>query len=264
MPEQSHRSSPEVLNRRTLERDHQRLAARVRPAIKVLDVGCGRAITAGIAHLVGPGGEVVGIERDEALLEIARRERAAPNLYFEHGDALSMEYDGVFDMATASRVLQWIAAPELAVARMATAVRQGGEVIALDYNHRDNSWEPEPPAAFARFYAGFLAWREANGWDNSMADHLEGMFGQAGLSQIEVYADDEIVERGDRDFGGASAVWGHVIESIGPRIVSAGYLSNAERAAAADQYAEFAAIRLLRQKLAMRTAIGMVSAQSDT
>jgi ubiquinone/menaquinone biosynthesis C-methylase UbiE len=80
---QAHRSDPRILGRRTLERHHRALAAILRPGLSVLDVGCGTgAITAGIARAVAPAGRVVGMDRDESLLDIARREHEAiPNAF---------------------------------------------------------------------------------------------------------------------------------------------------------------------------------------
>src|SRR4051794_2232473 len=128
----------------------------LRPGMSVLDVGCGTgAITAGIARAVGPSGRAVGVDRDEAMLEIARREHS--DVEFVQGDALDLPYDAEFDIATAARALQWIADPARAVAGMARAVKPGGIVIALDYNHDRNLWAPDPPPEFARFYAAFLA-----------------------------------------------------------------------------------------------------------
>ena len=61
MSQQSHRSSPRVLGRRTLEVDHRRLPAYLCSGASVLDVGCGtEAITAGIARQVGHFGGSVG------------------------------------------------------------------------------------------------------------------------------------------------------------------------------------------------------------
>src|SRR4051794_30712082 len=111
MSAQTHRSDPAVLNRRTLERDHAVLAGLLRPGMAVLDVGCGTgAITAGIARAVEPGGRVVGVDRDAALLDVARREHASlHNLSWENLDAVELSYDACFDIATAARALQWMA-----------------------------------------------------------------------------------------------------------------------------------------------------------
>src|SRR3954470_20006536 len=87
----THRSDPQILNRRTLEHDHRVLASMLRPGMFVLDVGCGAgAITAGIARAVAPGGCAVGVDRDESLLDAARQEH--PGIRFENADALSMEF----------------------------------------------------------------------------------------------------------------------------------------------------------------------------
>jgi SAM-dependent methyltransferase len=237
MAEQTHRSDPQVLNRRTLERDHRILAGMLRPGMSVLDVGCGTgAITAGIAEAVAPG-EVVGIDRDAGMLPPG----SLPNLRFEAQDALTMEFDRRFDIVTAARSLQWMADPAAALQRMA---RYGRVVVVLDYNHRDNAWSPGPPPEFVRFYSAFLAWREANGWDNAIADHLPGLFAQAGLTDIETHISDEIDGRG-------ADIWLHVIESIGPK-----FLTEAERAAAAEACGAYIRTRLDRQVLAMRTVTG--------
>ena len=62
MGQQSHRSDPRILNRRTLRRDHRHLRKLLRPGMDILDVGCGTgAITADIAKAVDPDGMVLGI-----------------------------------------------------------------------------------------------------------------------------------------------------------------------------------------------------------
>jgi SAM-dependent methyltransferase len=266
MAGQTHRSAPEVLNRRTVERDHPRLAARLRPGMAVLDVGCGTgAITAGIARLVGPEGFVLGIDRDESLLAIARSEHgSAANLEFQAADVLAFEAPRRFDIAAAARVLQWLAQPGHAIARIAGVLREGGELIALDYNHRANSWDPPPPSAFSRFYGAFLAWREANGWDNAMAEHLPGLFRDAGLQGVESFLDDELVQRGEPAFEPAANIWGHLAATVGPAVVQAGFLTESERIAAAVAWHEFAAAGLRRQMLVMRTVMGMFTSRSDT
>lgn len=222
--------------------------------MSVLDAGCGTgAITAGIAKAVAPAGRVVGIDRDESLLQLARQEHLdIGNLTFETQDVLSLTYKNAFDIVTSARALQWVGDPAAALARMTGAAKQGGYIVVLDYNHDNNSWEPEPPESFQRFYQTFLGWRKANGWDNRMADSLPGLFCAAGIEEIEIHPDDEITTSGDPD----SSLWIRVIEGVGPQIVSEGMLSEPQRLAAESDYRDWAATRLQKQTLQMRTVIG--------
>jgi SAM-dependent methyltransferase len=247
MSEQTHRSDPAVLNRRTLERDHRVLAGMLRPGTFVLDVGCGTgAITAGIARAVSPGGCVLGVDRDESLLETARREFSGlRGLRFEAGDAHTLEFRAAFDIVTAARTVQWVDDPVRAIDRMAAAARPGGALVVLDYNHADNRWSPDPPPEFARFYAAFLDWRASNGWDNRIADRLPAWFEAAGLAEVESIPSDETVERGGPD------VWVSVIDGIGPR-----FYPEEERRRALAAYHDYLGGTMGHQTLALRTVIG--------
>ncbi|HJW69200.1 MAG TPA: methyltransferase domain-containing protein, partial [Candidatus Binatia bacterium] len=112
MAAQQHTSVPQILDRRTLARDHRRLAALLRPGMRVLDVGCGTgAITSGIARVVGPSGLAVGIDRDPGLLRLARQQHAnLASLRFEERDVFDLRPDPVFDIVTAARVVSFHAA----------------------------------------------------------------------------------------------------------------------------------------------------------
>jgi len=142
-----------------LQRDHHVLAGLLRPGLSVLDIGCGTgAITSGIAEAVGPEGRVIGVDRDEGHLRLAREEHAAlTNLRFEHGDATELRYRSEFDIVTAARTLQWIAQPERAVLGMKQAAKPGGILVVLDYSHSRNGWEPEPRTNLVVFIGHF--WR---------------------------------------------------------------------------------------------------------
>src|SRR5262249_26414273 len=97
---QAHTSDTRILDRRTLERDHRRLGAILRRGMAVLDVGAGTgAITAGIARAVGPGGSVLGIDRDESMVRAARERHAGiANLAFEQCDVLELRAEARFDV----------------------------------------------------------------------------------------------------------------------------------------------------------------------
>jgi SAM-dependent methyltransferase len=226
--------------------------------MRVLDVGCGTgAITAGIARAVGPRGFVLGIDRDAALLGLARtRYGGFGNLEFREQDVLTLDAESDFDIVTAARALQWIERPDLAVARMKAAAKPGGLVIALDYNHDQNHWEPEPPPVFRTFYESFLQWRDANHWDNAMGEHLPDLFAAAGLVQISAYREDEVARRGEPGFTDAASIWSSVIETLGPKITKDGYLSEADRLAAALAWKPCVLRDLSCQTLVLRAVAG--------
>ena len=260
MPAQSHRSDPRLLGWRTLERDHRCLAELLRPGFSVLDVGCGTgAITAGIARAVKPGGHVIGVDRDEALLEMARTEHAGiENLQFEYGDATDLRFRARFDIVTSARALQWIAEPGLVVEKMKQATKRGGVVVVLDYNHTQNQWEPEPPPEFRVFYDAFLAWRQTNGWDNEMADHLPGLFRSVGLASVESREQDEVVKRGEPEFAKLSFLWVGTLESVAGQLIAAGFCTKAQLDEVRERYVSWVMTDFVKQTLAMRAAIGIV------
>lgn len=262
MAAQTHQSDARILGRRTLARDQRRLAELLRPGMAVLDVGCGTgAITKGIAEAVGETGAVVGLDRDEGLLALAREQHGGiGNLTFESGDATTMDHVGRFDIVTAARTLQWISDPERAVNAMVRATKPGGLVVVLDYNHRFNRWNPEPPREFAEFYRAFLKWREVNHWDNLMADHIEELFRRAGLREIAGRAEDEVSERGDADFAERSMLWPETIEKIGTRVTDTGFYPETAMGKMRAAYEEWARGTMARQTLCLRSVVGRVGA----
>lgn len=267
MGQQSHQSDPRILNRRTLQRHHRRLAQILAPGMTVLDVGCGTgAISADVARAVGASGNVVGMDRDDANLGIARQEhRDVGNLRFENGDILTFDFENDFnhrfDLVTAARTLQWISEPGRAIERMKEAARSSGRIVILDYNLQDTRWEPEPPADFRKFYQAFLRWRTANQWDNRMAEHLPRLFRSAGLIDVDIYPCDEIVQRGDADFfdAYASGIWLYVVQSLGPQLVQAGFLEESVRSRSEEDYGKYVQSKLQRQTHSMSTVAGTVA-----
>ena len=257
---QSHRSDPRILGRRTLQRDHRTLATLLRPGLAVLDVGCGTgAITSGIAEAVASHGYVVGVDRDTELLELARKHYGQiPNLRFEFGDATNLSFRSQFDIVTAARTLQWIPEPSLVLTHMRQAAKTFGKVVVLDYNHARNEWEPDPPAEFQRIYKAFLAWRQANRWDNDIADHLPELFRSAELVEIQTHAQDEIVERGDADFFDGSALWSETMRGLSTHLTREGYCTATELSQGLEGYEAWVKTELVRQTLSMRTVTGRV------
>jgi SAM-dependent methyltransferase len=219
-----------VLDARTLDTAHRRLAALLRPGMRVLDVGCGTgAITRGVAERVAPGGRVVGADRSPELLRRARRTHAGiSGLAFVVADAHALPFRAAFDVVTGARVLQWLARPGDALRAMAGATRPGGRVVVLEYNHEKIVWTPEPPASVRCFYDAFLAWRREAGMDNALADRLPALFRATGLVDVAVSAQHEVAERGDPWL----ALWADVAASRGRQMVDDGAITEDARARA--------------------------------
>lgn len=219
------RSDARVLNERSLQKNFSRLAELIRPGMRVLDVGCGTgAITAGITEA---GAIAVGLDRDPALLAQAP---VRDNLQFIEGDALTMNLDSEFDIVATARCLQWIDREKLpvALAHLVRAVRPGGLVVVLDYDHTAHQWTPEPPPEFRTFFQAFLAWRDANRWHNSIAVNLPQMLASAGLTNIR--SSPALEYAGPSDAG--AEIWPHVVDSLGPKLVESGFLTEEQRTAA--------------------------------
>src|SRR3712207_3131915 len=106
--------------------------ARVGPGDRVLDVATGTGdLAVELAGRVGQGGEVVGMDFSEGMLELARRK--APQLRFEQGDAQALAYrDGEFAAATVGFGARNFGDLELGLREMARVVRPGGRVVVLE------------------------------------------------------------------------------------------------------------------------------------
>lgn len=89
--------------------------AGITAGMRVLDVGSGAGDVALLAaDLVGPGGEVIGVDANPVILETARaraREAKLANVSFLEGDITSAVPDGPFDAAVGRCVLFFLADP---------------------------------------------------------------------------------------------------------------------------------------------------------
>ena len=71
-------------------------AARVKPGERVLDVACGTgALTLAVAHRVGPGGSVVGLDANPQMLAVARRKPVAIEWLEGRAEALPLPHASI-------------------------------------------------------------------------------------------------------------------------------------------------------------------------
>lgn len=256
MRQRRHTSDPRILDARTLADDFSALVPFLKPGLRVLDVGCGPgALSEGVAHIVGPTGEVVGVDRDELL--IARASARAPDmawLRFELRDALTIDGDARFDLVATARTLQWISADDLpaVLARLTNALVPGGWLVALDYNHRGHRWSPEPPDELPWFVERFRAWREASRWLSDVLPVAEGMLPVVGLRDVRTQSADQRARRGEPRFAAAATIWPKVIETLGPKMAEEGFISVQDVERSLDVIGRWCEHELLEQTMAAR------------
>ncbi|HUP73300.1 MAG TPA: methyltransferase domain-containing protein [Acidimicrobiales bacterium] len=106
-------------------------AAGVAPGQRVLDVACGTGIVArSAADLVAPGGAVVGVDLNEAMLTVARRVR--PDIEYRQGNAAALPFAvGSFDTVLCQMALMFFPDRPRALQEMARVVTAGGTVAVV-------------------------------------------------------------------------------------------------------------------------------------
>src|SRR4051812_28794777 len=104
---------------------------------RVLDVGCGPGyLTALAADAAAPGGNAVGVDPSQPMIEQARRTRGTGNCSFQVGKAESLDaVDGAFDVVVSSLAVHHIPAEARAAAfaEMHRVLRPGGRLVVADF-----------------------------------------------------------------------------------------------------------------------------------
>lgn len=105
-------------------------AAGIGPGMKVLDLGSGAGDVAMLAaELVGPSGQVVGVDMNPVILETAtRRAREAGHttVTFRAGNLREMPLDDDFDAVVGRLVLMYLPDPAAVLRQLLPHVRPGG------------------------------------------------------------------------------------------------------------------------------------------
>jgi ubiquinone/menaquinone biosynthesis C-methylase UbiE len=114
--------------------------ARVRPGLRIIDIGCGTGIYTN--ELCDAGAKVVGVDISPEMLAIAaeKNKRHGKNVSFVAGDAASLPFaDGSFDMAVSISAMEFFADPAKCLQEMYRVVKPGGRLIVATLNSR-NPW----------------------------------------------------------------------------------------------------------------------------
>ena len=164
-------------------------AAGLRAGMSCLDVGCGGGdVTLKMAALVGTEGHVVGVDRDQSVLQLARQEADEQGLAvtFRRLEAEELAEESAYDLVFARYLLSHLPRPQRAVEAMVRAARPGGHLVLEDVFFPGHICYPSN-AAFDRFVELYQAVaREKEGGDAAIGVRLLGMALEAGLVDVRV------------------------------------------------------------------------------
>jgi ubiquinone/menaquinone biosynthesis C-methylase UbiE len=160
---------------------------RVRPGVRVLEVGCGNGTDLGVlAGIVGREGQVTGIDASLTMLATARDRNTGRNANvpeFVRCDAAGLPFpDHTFDAVRADRVLQHTGSPPGVVLEMARVTRPSGRVVVFEPD-----WETlvlwPGDREVTRGILNFWCDRFPSGWAGRS---LYASFKAAGLAEVTV------------------------------------------------------------------------------
>jgi len=128
-----------------------------RPAMKVVDLGCGTGELTAILHRTLEARETLGIDRSPAMLEKSA-ELAAPNLRFASQDIATFAASEPLDLIFSNAALHWLPDHPGLFRRLADLLGSNGQLaVQMPANH------DQPTHSVARAVAGSDPFRSALG-----------------------------------------------------------------------------------------------------
>jgi SAM-dependent methyltransferase len=164
-------------------------AAGIAPGMICLDAGCGAGhVTRSLARRVGPGGRVVGIERDPVKLAAARAETEVAglgNVDYRQADVTAWSEPDTYDVVYGRFIISHLRDRQGFTARLREALRQEGTLILEDIDFTGAFCYP-PNAAFARYCELYLQVIDRRGGDANLGPRLYELCLGAGFREAEV------------------------------------------------------------------------------
>jgi ubiquinone/menaquinone biosynthesis C-methylase UbiE len=154
--------------------------AHLQPGMRVLDLGCGTGTLTILIKQTHPEAEVIGLDGDLAVLEIARSKanQAGVNITLDYGMAFQLPYpDNSFDRVLSSLVIHHLTTnnKQRAMFEIYRILRPGGELHIVDIG--------KPHSIYARLISLIMRRLE------EAADNIQGllpeMMRNAGFQQVE-------------------------------------------------------------------------------
>ncbi len=177
--------------------------------MRVLDIGSGAGDVALIAaELVGPEGEVVGVDMNPEILEIARgriRQAGHENVEFLAGDLNTLDLGERFDALVGRLVLMYLPDPVAVLKQLLSRLHPNGIVMfqEIDFTLTRSYRNPDTPLA-SQLSDWIVEVFERSGANATMGLDLHRVFIEAGLPEPTL--DAGLLLGGSADWSGYSFV----------------------------------------------------------
>jgi SAM-dependent methyltransferase len=166
------------------------VAAGIEPGMRVLDLGTGLGHVARLAAaLVGPAGEVVGVDAQPSLLAIAEErtaEAGLENVRFVAGDVREYRDERRFDAVVGRLILFHLADPVAVVRHHAVQLEPNGVLVAIDFDVGACRSEPSIPLFQAALDFVLTSFRRG-GANPVIGTRLTSFLAAAGLADVSSF-----------------------------------------------------------------------------
>jgi len=154
--------------------------AQIQPGMRVLDLGCGTGTLTVLVKQMHPEADVVGLDGDQAILEIARSKanQSSVNITLDYGMAFQLPYPGhLFDRVLSSLVIHHLSTEDKqrTMREIYRVLQPGGELHMVDFG--------KPHGIYAWLISLIMRRLEES------ADNIQGLLPEimrnAGFQQVE-------------------------------------------------------------------------------
>jgi len=156
--------------------------AGIGPGMRVLDLGSGAGDVSFLAaQLVGPMGEVLGVDQDGAAVRHAQARATAAgiaNVRFEQADLVHSPPAGPFDAIVGRLVLMYLPDPAAVLGRLVQSLRPGGVVAFLEPFFQI---PPGPDSMLKQVVTIFVETLRRTGAQVDLGPRLHKVYQKAGL-----------------------------------------------------------------------------------